>query len=263
MGVSLAKVVLSATWAHLSPPARVLLAHMAIVALDHAKDPVYFGGRDALVLALDGKIEDEPTARDLQYRRLKRHLEHLKAAGAITTRSHAHRRQRAEYLLQVVGNDVHHAPLEGLEGGQRTTPIRADKGGRPATPNSSDKGGHPATPQGGHSTTPIPRERGSLDGQKGGHSATPLGIDEEELQEEDLPGGGIDHVPAQPHLGRAHDPENRRERCAECGRSEQACRARSAPHGGHQYRPIELPALELAVLRAAPAPAADREAQTA
>lgn len=218
MGASLAKVVLSAAWGHLPPGPRVLFAHMAVTARDDDRPPVYFAGRDALVLALFGFLDERPAERDQQYRRVRRALDQLKRAGAIAAANSAHTRRRAEYRLHVLRSELavtQRPPVGAQEEVTQRPPQEVTQ--RP-----------PVDPRGGHSvvkeevTQRPPKEEGG----------TTTG--------EDLPGGGIDRVSGQPHLGAREGRQSKPERCAECGRPEQQCRARSAHHGGHRYRPVEL-----------------------
>ena len=123
MGASLARVVAGATWGRLPLSARMVAVHMAVTALDHDKPPRYFGGRDALVLALNGYLADDPVERDQQYKRLQRALKQLRAAGLIEPLNNPRAGQRAEYALHVLGG--HSATPSG---GQRTTPCRAIRG---------------------------------------------------------------------------------------------------------------------------------------
>jgi hypothetical protein len=107
VGASLANVVLSATWAHLSPTARLVFARMAMTALDQEGPggrPAcrYFGGRDALVLLLDGELAEDPLERHRQYRRVWAAVREISDAGGIKLLSSAHRGHQAEYEILVL-----------------------------------------------------------------------------------------------------------------------------------------------------------------
>lgn len=108
MGANLAKVVLSPLWAgdRLTPPARVLFAHMAVTAMDKDKPPTYFGGRQAMVLALFGELPDEQRERENRYRYVRRLVEQIRAEGGLvllnadTIRNGT---ERAVYEVRVMG----------------------------------------------------------------------------------------------------------------------------------------------------------------
>jgi hypothetical protein len=111
VGPQLANVVLSATWAHLSPMARLVFARMAMTALDQEGPggrPArrYFGGRDALVLLLDGELAEDLRDRHRQYRRVLEAVREISDGGGIKLLRSAHRGHNAEYEILVLAREM-------------------------------------------------------------------------------------------------------------------------------------------------------------
>ena len=108
VGVSLANVVLSVTWAHLSDAAQLVFARMAMTALDGPSPdgrPAarYFGGRDALVLATDKRgLSDDPEIRELQYKKVQRAIQEITAAGGLKLLKLGNRGCNSEYEIYVL-----------------------------------------------------------------------------------------------------------------------------------------------------------------
>jgi len=218
MGATLAKVVHSATWAHLPPTSRLLFGFMALTALDQDKHPRYFGGRDALVLSMDGHLSEKPDEREGQYRRVRRALEKVKQAGGITPLNTAHTSARAEYELHVLpGEAVTNRPPVALEEAVTNRPPEAVTNRPPLDPS----GGHFVT---GEAVTNRPPK---------------------EYEEQEVPGGltrgGIDRVSAQPHLGAREgglqadlwSRKQQQQTCRTCRLPEQRCRELAASTNDH------------------------------
>jgi hypothetical protein len=94
MGATLAKLALGAEWADLSRPARVLLTHMAVTALDNGDHPrLYYAGHDSLAEALFGSVTDG------RLRVVRRHIHELIDAGAIELVQRPSPRSNARYFL--------------------------------------------------------------------------------------------------------------------------------------------------------------------
>jgi hypothetical protein len=82
-----------ANWGHLPHGPFRLLSYMSLIALDADTEPKFWGGREALAIALgrlhtfagSGLTEEEREhARETGFLAVKRALRTLKAAGAIT-----------------------------------------------------------------------------------------------------------------------------------------------------------------------------------
>jgi hypothetical protein len=94
MGATLAKLALGAEWADLSPPARVLLTHMAVTALDNGDRPrLYYAGHDSLAEVLFGSVTDG------RLRVVRRYIQELIDAGAIELVRKPSPRSNTHYLL--------------------------------------------------------------------------------------------------------------------------------------------------------------------
>jgi hypothetical protein len=108
MGAALANVVLSATWAHLSPVAHLVFARMAMTALDQdgpngQPGARYYGGHDALVLLLYGQLAAKGTQeRERQDRRVLAAVREISKAGGIKQLEEAHRGHHAVYAILVL-----------------------------------------------------------------------------------------------------------------------------------------------------------------
>lgn len=107
MGAQLVAAVL-ANWTHVSDIEFRILVRMALTALDHPKGDkpaaLYFGGRDALALALrrpfpTGDDEASEKARQNIYRDVRRAVTSLIKQGAIECVGEARAGRRAEYRL--------------------------------------------------------------------------------------------------------------------------------------------------------------------
>jgi hypothetical protein len=94
MGATLVKIVTGAEWADLSRPARVLLTHMAVTALDNGDRPrLYYAGHDSLAEVLFGGA----TAGRL--RCVRRYVKELVDAGAIELVKRSRQGSNAHYFL--------------------------------------------------------------------------------------------------------------------------------------------------------------------
>lgn len=171
MGVRLVGEALNPAWAGLSDRARLILLQMAYVARDKAAEGraagVYFGGHRSLIVNVLGEDPDrlDQAALDLAEQKIKRAVQELKKAGAITLIVSPSRGRNAVY-------EVHPDRFPGL------TPV--DNQNPPGK-----KGGHPMTPTGGHPMTPNLAEWGSPHDEKGGHPMTPLIPEEQENKNDD------------------------------------------------------------------------------
>lgn len=92
-------VVLTYThWATLDAVPFRVLAFMAVISLDKAHPPVYWGGRDPLVRAM-GRVAEPYTSTD--YRALARVVQKLVDEGALSVDKPAHRGSNAVYSLHI------------------------------------------------------------------------------------------------------------------------------------------------------------------
>lgn len=131
MGAKNVKTVY-ANWAHLRDGPFRLLVFMANTALDSDVEPRYWGGREALAIALGrfrriagGRTpEEEARERDAAYLAVKRALRQLKNSGAITTLNVAGPGTRSDYRLNLDGPPETNGP-RSAEGTPRT-PLTAD-----------------------------------------------------------------------------------------------------------------------------------------
>jgi hypothetical protein len=124
VGWDLVEPLLRGHWAELSGSARLLLARMALSALDDGQPPRYFGGHEELAQTLDGQLHDVGPKRDAQLRRVRRLLDQLRQAGAIEIAKTAHLGHRAEYTLKI---------RRALQG--RNSPTGLQGRNSPTTPN--------------------------------------------------------------------------------------------------------------------------------
>jgi hypothetical protein len=96
MGATLVKIALGAEWADLSRPARVLLTHMAVTALDTGERPrLYYAGHDSLAEALFGGVTEG------RLRVVRRYVQELIDAGAIELVKKPSPRSNAHYSLSL------------------------------------------------------------------------------------------------------------------------------------------------------------------
>jgi hypothetical protein len=96
MGATLAKLALGPEWADLSRPARLLLTHMAVTALDNGERPrLYYAGHDALATVLFGDSGVTPS----RLRRVRRYVKELIDAGAIEVAKRPTPISNAHYFL--------------------------------------------------------------------------------------------------------------------------------------------------------------------
>ena len=105
MGIRLVGCALSANWADLSYAARLTLAQMYYVAKDvstngHAPG-TYWGGHRGLIVSVLGLDPDALNPTDLASaeRRIRRAIQELKDAGAVTLQSSASRGRTAIYRV--------------------------------------------------------------------------------------------------------------------------------------------------------------------
>lgn len=104
MGIRLVGSALSANWAHLTPRARLTLVQMAYVAKDRDPEPdqigIYFGGQTSLAVSVLGV---DPSLRGAgsktAQRAIKRLIQELVDAGAVTLATPATGRHRAVYRV--------------------------------------------------------------------------------------------------------------------------------------------------------------------
>ena len=111
MGIRLVGYALSTHWSHLSERARLVLAQMCYVAKDvstagHAPS-TYWGGHQSLILLVLGQDPETLSEAELRtaQRKVKRAIQELKDAGAVTLESPASRGRHAVYR-------VHPDPIE-------------------------------------------------------------------------------------------------------------------------------------------------------
>ena len=131
-------------WAHLPDRPFRALAYMALVAKDSTKEPSFWGGRDALALALGLDME-----RGADVLKLKRAVRVLKDSGAITTTYLGHANQRSEYRIYPEKGVTGRPPKGSLDAplrGSLDDPLR----GSYMTPK-----GVTGCPKGGHGVTPL------------------------------------------------------------------------------------------------------------
>jgi hypothetical protein len=130
MGATLVKIALGAEWADLSRPARVLLTHMAVTALDNGERPrLYYAGHDALAEVLFGSVTEG------RLRVVRRHIQELIDAGAIELVRKPSPRSNAHYSLT-------------LERGSKTD-LRADNIQQPTADQIGPTLPEPPKPNGG------------------------------------------------------------------------------------------------------------------
>ena len=105
MGIRLVGCALSASWAHLSERARLVLAQMCYVAKDvsaneHAPG-VYWGGHHALIITVLGQDPEALSEVEMRTaeRKIRRAIQELKDAGAVTLQSSASRGRMAIYRV--------------------------------------------------------------------------------------------------------------------------------------------------------------------
>jgi hypothetical protein len=170
MGIRLVGAALNPAWTVLSDRARLVLLHMCYTARDTATDgcaaATYWGGQEVFIVTVLGIDPDAlPAAEHATVsRKIKRAVQELKVAGAISLKSSASRGRNAIYevhpdrfptglhLTRPVDNSVPPEPLP-VEWGTPSTPLTD----HPAPPNDTEwgsprgrNGGHPAPPRGEH-----------------------------------------------------------------------------------------------------------------
>lgn len=148
-----------------------LLAYMALVARDD--DPRYWGGRDALAMAL-GMHPDEKE-REPWYQKVKRHIRTLKTAGCIDVARAQAPGRNAEYLLTL---SMKQGSQDDPSTGVTTRPLSdgPEPGNRgqnqPPTGVKNDRNrGHVSVSTG--VTTRPPKEEEDKRGLKGGRTSPP------------------------------------------------------------------------------------------
>lgn len=114
-----------AQWSHLPDRPFRVLAYMALIAKDSTPEPTFWGGRDALCIALG--IEADPAG----YRVIRRALAELIDAGALERKYVGHAGKRSEYRVHV-------------------TPRKGDTSDPQSPAGTTEKGGHVSPPEGGH-----------------------------------------------------------------------------------------------------------------
>lgn len=161
MGIRLIGQALLPDWACLSDRAHRVLIHMAYTAKDTASNgyaaATYWAGHEPLIIAVLGLDPDQLTRTELEVaqRKIKRAVQELKEAGAITLISSASRGRTAIYR-------IHPNPGESVDN-SRTEDVQPEEWGSPSAPLS------------GHPVTPISEEWGSPRVRNGGHPVTPRG----------------------------------------------------------------------------------------
>ena len=133
-----------AQWSHLPDRPFRLLTYMALIAKDATPEPTFWGGRDAMCLALG--LDPDP----ISYRVARRAVAELVEAGALERKYIGHAGKRSEYRVCVT----------------------AKKGdmGVPQSPNDpTDKGGQERPPEGGH----LSPQRGTPESAKGDTTVPP------------------------------------------------------------------------------------------
>ena len=211
MGASLAKVALSPTWAHLPPKAQILFAYMAITAKDDDKPPRYFGGRDALVLALYGRLSDDPKELLGQRQYVRQLIKQVRDAGGLVLMNEGQIRAghgRAEYEIRVFGKgkvrESQALPSERVPG--------SPSGGTPPSPS-----GRAHRPEVGEPTDPPKEYRGTTKG---------------------LTGGNMETDPSQTYVGDTPELEKSEVVCSRCGRPEKRHHLYAAKRGhAHDFEP--------------------------
>lgn len=105
MGIRLVGYALSTHWSHLSERARLVLAQMCYVAKDtstngHAPG-TYWGGHQTLIISVLGQDPEALSEAELRtaQRKIKRAVQELKDAGAVTLASSASRGRTAVYRV--------------------------------------------------------------------------------------------------------------------------------------------------------------------
>jgi hypothetical protein len=142
MGARLMRIAIGARWASLPEAARIVLAHMADTALDADGQPVYWGGRDGLVIKLCGFLSEDAAQRRWQYKRLDRLVGQLKSAGAVRVLETATGQRRARYLLTLEKNRKS-APPTSAEKDPISAPPTSDIPAPSRTPNGHQVAPHP------------------------------------------------------------------------------------------------------------------------
>lgn len=158
MGAGNVKLVY-ARWADLDDAPLRLLAYMAVIALDEGDSPRFWGGRDALALAIGRMVADRKTKdpaeiaeRKRAFKAVTRTLAILKDAGAITVLEPAAPGQNAVYALNLAARRT---PLSGTHSGGKRTPFS----GTHSAPKAAQKAPAP-TQNGPHSAgTTDPTQR--------------------------------------------------------------------------------------------------------
>jgi hypothetical protein len=214
VGASLAKVVLGPTWADRLPaPSRVLFAHMAITAKDHDDPPLYFGGRNALVLAVYGALAADPTELHAQYRYVRKLLQPIKAQGGIHVQDQSYG-DRTRYEIRVMGRPGEEPIVP--PGEEQIVP---PGGGT----NSSSWGGTNSSPGGGtnssvHEVQMVPPKE---------YEEERAGLTPGHMTPDPAP----THVDARDSFGDRnwdHPTETAESPCQICGRSQTRCRSTAA-----------------------------------
>ena len=105
MGIRLVGAALSVEWAHLSHAARLTLVQMCYVAKDvstagHAPS-TYWGGHQSLILLVLGQDPETLSEAELRtaQRKVKRAIQELKDAGAVSLQSPSSRGRTAIYRV--------------------------------------------------------------------------------------------------------------------------------------------------------------------
>jgi hypothetical protein len=105
MGIRLVGAALSANWVHVSERARLVLAQMCYVAKDvssngHAPG-TYWGGHDTFIISVLGQDPGALSDTELStaQRKIKRAIQELKEAGAVTLQCPASRGRHAIYRV--------------------------------------------------------------------------------------------------------------------------------------------------------------------
>jgi hypothetical protein len=130
MGAGNVKLVY-ARWGDLPDGPMRLLLYMAVTAMDDGEQPRFWGGRDALAVAMGRMVPDKHTEDDaekleraLAFKAVNRTIAALRKAGAITAMSGAAPGHNAVYALNL---GIRRSPLTGDQSKPKRSPSSGDQ----------------------------------------------------------------------------------------------------------------------------------------
>lgn len=230
MGAQLVSAALNPHWAQLTHFQHRVLVVMAQTALDASargrERALYWAGRDYIALCIFGT--SDPTRSQLDM--ISRALAALVDAGAVERVESATGHRRSRYRLVLDQFRLPKPPEDEAPLGSTTDAayVPDDTGSRQHSESYLN-----TTPDAAYFPS---RQHKTL--QVGSTVSAAEGTNKEPNKLEELTGGDIHHLSAQPDLG-ARASVLSMEKCVICGRPEKQCRRLAEKHGEHAFTPRE------------------------